>query len=472
MTITLPLVGVLTANVQLAEFQYNPTNSSLFFPHFDNPTGGGAVAEYGCIPANGIYGLTSYYQSICPWDGAAAGNNGAYGVPYGSTPVQFATSTLNSYGVFDFDATLPNPAEYHPVATSIPYQGQNYGAVTFIGYRVVQTGAGANSTGTFNVKIPSVLYENVRTSLSAGSPWQYQSSNAYGVVQYTTSYLPVQGFYSPDQRLYGDNLYPCLQSIQNYPSEFDVLVDPGYYSSTWYTDIYTYPPSSMITNQAGGRPLPWSNVLVRNVFGQGDAIMNVGINDSSLVYAGQLVNPFTGWCIFVSHTLGAPWLRALNIYQSTDPVTFQPNKSSYTVYTEAQALVFEEDADNNGLILGTAPNYVGTMIPGGAFLIRKNVYVSGQPQMLMVLNDLSGYVQVYLNGNTSAANDAILGGEFGVDLDGNFWFMTPSYPGLLPLLYSTFNLQKTLTFPDFPPLSAVAVGCRFLGGASKFVWEG
>lgn len=451
--VTIPLIGLLKAKVGLSPLQFSGANPNLVGPVLITTNGmGQSNAQVLGDNAGGFYGLKGIYTSIPPWKGNGGGLD---------TMVQFAGFTINSFGVFDLDMTMPNPSLYHPVATNYggypsQYIGQN-SAFSRYNYSII-TG---NQFIRLKTLFPSLLFSSLKTA------FQYSAAKSY--TQQSLNYEVNAGFVAIDQVTRAEK--PLGFRLYNVVSGGTPHILGGMYVDP---DGNPTPPG------------PYSPAILSFNADQ-RAVLSVPSGAtggfSGLYTASVCTNPSTGNCIFNLQNGSAP-----NPPYNVEPgagsgfsycnVFFQPGLSgtSWTGAAAIKALALSDPTDN-AAITGTngINNYVPVMTPFGYFLL----YVANYPYYLMIAGDLSGYYRVQFNGVDTASQVAVNNAGafgfgtmgFGQDLAGNFWFPGAVTNGI-PLLYSTLGLGGNLNFGPFPQLVGNALACRVMGGYAQTVWEG
>ena len=444
-TVTLPLLGLITADVDLAPFQYAPTNSALRGPQFDNGTskGSGSVGILGGSATAGFYGLNSLYTSVWPWNVAHTLSN----VLSSSSMVQIAGSTINSFGVFDYDATLPNPSKYQALAVGYynpPFQGgmSTIGLANSRSITLLDTSNGPAIRSTF--RFPSLLFASrkgvfqaVKSSLPGLSLGAMFLTQGMGLVDTLT--LSETAFNTAVERsghadggVYGqgNGATPAYQTITRINGTFAI-------TNVW-TPPFTQTPTGLCVNPITGVGI-------------------VGISSLTEVPASNVLT-------IVGNVNSPPYFYRIN--------SIYVNINGTNLGTAAlQPAVLADPTDNAAMVTGSTVNYRSTMTPSGYFLL----FISGYKYYFLITPNCDGYYRIQFNGKSSAAASAITAGGnnvgYGMDLNGNVWF-GQNTSAFLPLLYSTTGLRRTVHLNGFPQLEKSAMACRFIGCCGQWEWEG
>jgi hypothetical protein len=419
--------GQITAEVGLAPFQYAPSNPLLYYPTMMNPSGlfGGQAAN-----SDGIFGLCAMYASICPWSVMLSGTT----VGTNSVPVQFASACITPGGVFDFDATLPNPAQYYEVGTTANNRwsayGQSWQAAIYPGMHIVTSAAAVESDVgqlIYDVPIPTLLFVDTKQPLyiagaqgitnNEGSWFRNQRLSLFN---FGSEFNPL--FNATDGLLKGLPKQLCYDIALQKPAEIDffsLVLVPTYFSNSVSQSSYS---------------LVYDNHLYF-----GDAVSNV---------VGLAACPGTGFLVVPN-----------------------PGTPSPLVFFK---LSMSDATDQSAIAAASLIQMCQT--PGGHFFI--SAAKGAVPHYYIIFGDLSGYYRVTFQGNSAAAIQAISvagggGGGFGIDLAGNFWVAGGYQSNNLPLLYSTLRLAQTLVLGTFPTLAAGGPSMLCTPGTPcEYEWEG
>ena len=461
--ITIPLLGTVTANVGKAPFQYAPTNGSLGLPRFNNPTSNSGflascIGLFDC--AAGFWGLSSLYCSVSQWRGVGT---------YNDLMVQQAGSVLASFGIFDNDQTLSNPAEYHAVlSTGNGYISNQAQCCPTSRYVWTQQASGADGPLIrYRVPFPNLIYANSKTNFSFNKPASFTYPFSVAGPGYMT---PVVGFVAIDtltldEKDFGLTLTGITNISGGIPRPLAgmcVYPDEGIGFNTLSVNFGTYPYQGIVRNN------PSINFAVTSP-----------TPTTTGIYYGALINPVSGVCLFCvsNHSQPNPPYRhidssptfglcAMVVYY--DP---EPSLGSYYGTNPIQHVVLG-NASDNALLTGNlgVPKYQGCVTPNGDFLLG----ITGGT-FFLIKGDLSGYYRIRFLGQTSAAETAVngLGSPvgFGMDINGNVWFGSAS-PVFLPILYSTFGLGWSIVLDEFPDVSGNALACAAINGTEQLILIG
>lgn len=406
-TRTIPFRGVITAQIGVAPFQYEPTNDDLYYPSFLNATG---LVEYGeTANSDGFYGLSSIYASICPFSTRSSGAPTATDIP-----VQIAGSCISSAGLFDYDCSLANPAEFYAVASSKAaaelYAGTWWPAIYPGGHYIA---LGQNFDGGGNqiqalIAAPSTLFVSYKAPLSIVT----SSAVAFDTIawfQFQRLAMVNQfGGYQP-QFNSGDGIGTAKQYC------FDIFTG----------ELTDFHETSLILT-----PTYFENSVVNSSY-----------------------SPASNWHLYfggaASNVKGLAACPGLIFPWSNSPGTPPPG---WFV-----SIALSDDIDNT--IISGAGNISIIQTAGGHFLLR----VTNTSSYYFIFGDMSGYYRVVLQGSSSAIQTAIgIGGAngagWGLDLNGNVW-ISGAYNGSgIPPLYSNLNLTTNLVLAESPLLNLAAGG--------------
>jgi hypothetical protein len=456
--VTIPLKGTISGLVGLAPFQYAPSNPSLGLPKFENQSSG--------IPGDvgaGFWGLRSIYASISPWKG-----NGNYG----DQIEQFAGSQITSGGIFEYDLSLANPAEYNPVLSSgAGYTAQNRGVGSAFN-RFVTTNQASGATGPlarYAFNFPALNFENIKKPLSLFLRQLWIAPYSVVGPGFVSAFQP--GYLSIDDA-----------SRQEIAMQFTVdgIIPPDGGLPSMLAGMFAKSSAPIAGSSVNVYGAYQPQLIVkRNVL---NCALPVGFGISGIYSA--CVNPGNGNFIMnvQNTTQGNPPYNYIagvgnglyhgNVFYEPQIHT-PPIGGAYTGNVIISSLVLSDATDNAAISSPTsgAPNYTAIMTPRGYFLL----FLSGYPYFFYIAPDFSGYWRIILQGTTPDAQAAVSNGGasstgFGVDLNGNLWFGGAA--AFVPLLYSTFGLSFDLNFNPLPDVLSNGIGCRMMGGIAQAVWEG
>lgn len=454
--ITIPLLGRMTAQVGLAPFQFNPPDNNHGLPVFDSVCPGDVAA--------GFYGLRAIYSSISPWKG-----NGTYV----DEAVQLSHAAINSYGIFNYDQSLANVAQYNPVLNTYPGYKSSYRGISTFFSRYNLTDQASEASGPWLVyrsKYPTVIYENITSSFK----YDYKASMLYPFSVSGIGYiLQCPGFAITTD--FNDMVFaPTLQGFTGSNAGIPAIL-PGMYAAMNVIEDRVYVPG------IGGKStlFTWGNYPI--------AVNKDGLNAIAVGFTGAVgatqgfynasVNPATGNFIANLSELTAPNppydMTQAQVGFNVGGVYYNAtiNLGSYVGKAPIYAAQLS-DAGDNAALTGAAgvPEYTSVMTPFGDFLLK----VSSLEYYLLIKGDFSGYYRITFQGNSTAAGNAIRSGGlpvgFGMDLNGNVWFGGAS--AFVPLLYSTLGLGWSLAFNGFPTVTSNAVYCRNDGFIDFEPWKG
>jgi hypothetical protein len=413
----IPYLGLLTCKVALSSFQYDPTNASLGLPYFLNATGHDAGSNGGDWGA-GYYGLASVYASISPGSGV---------------PLQIAGSTINTFGIFDYDASLVNPAQYNPVVNS--YSGSyvnQYNGVAYPGNMVLfRVGESfTNPVLSYGLMFPSVSFENIKQPVS-----------------------PIDAIneYPPG----GSNVLQSGVGLALYNGYSQMPVFSFCWGSGFYAGLYGVRGSSYVP------AVITHNGKLKNV---------INCNYPPIANTvGQCINPGNGSVLFCSLGGVNSGGAAFNPDLLGVPPPYFYTGNVFLAFGDQMVVdqtILSDPSDNAAFVESGypgLPQYRATMTPLGYFLLA----VSGYPYYILINPDFSGYYRILLQPNSTAAGNAIANGGnasagFGMDLNGNIWFGGDA--AFIPLLYSTSGFNWTLTLSAFPYISCSGTACTLDNG--------
>ncbi len=465
--ITIPLLGQINASVDVAPFQFAPSNPNLGLPMFGNSTNHINYADF----AAGYWGLTSFYTSISQWKG-----NGTYN----DQMVQDAGSVITPFGIFDNDQTLPNPAEYNPVLNT--YNG--YASSIWCQqsptrrYNTTLQASGANGPLLrYLTTFPNLLFESQKVPFRVAQVASF--TYPYSVVGYG-SLQPLSGFVGLDIVLMGERQFDMgVLYLTGGSSEVGTpALLPG---------MYFYPDAgcgnSTLSNFKSYQPQEIYNLYPGPHTKVAAAALSFGLGIG--FFPGALVNPRTGNAFCTTSTNFGfnppfsifPGDTGSNVMLSTN-VFFTPKINGSGQWTGAivlQETKLSNPADQEALYNPPSnPTYTACVTPQGHFLFRPYNY-SYTPYYFLMASDFSGYYRIAFNAKSSAAETAIsIGGSastgFGVDIGGNIWWGGAA--AFLPTLYSTLGLGWNINLAGFPSVTTNALACKLNNGRMQLAWEG
>jgi hypothetical protein len=418
---------------------------------FNNASANG-TGQFTSDGSGGAWGLTSLYTSVCNWTKTSFPDRG---IVCNDRLVQVAESAITSYGIFDYDGTLPNPAEYQPIANAYDdtYLGTFMNRIGFpFGAYAFEGNDGITDLQLFRYPSPSLTAVNKTGQGNLIAPVRFAPQENLSVYLYGGAAIVDSAFLSEK---------PCYINIEN--------------------GIYGFSPSLFVdwaigaANGKGGyeqvQTYQQANNLWNNVLNPVAAIQNA---------SGGAISPKTGNCIITCHQpIGLSRYEKI-IYEGAQ---FEPTPSPFytmniyypDIFDQVAGQVIEpthlsDPGDNAKLVTNEIANYTPTVTPYGDFLIRNS-----DGTFFLICGDLSGYYRVNFNGVDSASQVAVgTGGSastgFGMDLDGNVWFGGTA--AFLPMLYSTMDNTWGVTINPLPDLPTVGIGCRVMGGKPAWIWEG
>jgi hypothetical protein len=436
---TLPLLGVINVTVGQAPFQFPYSAPNLGKPYFLNGTS--QVGSLGLSPgANGYWGLQYLYGNIPMSSGSPT--SAGFANTSGMSMFQYAGGVVQSFGVFDYLALASNPFRYNPVTTNF-YNGGAYSIAQGLRsslYMPNELGGGTSVQYKARFQLPYFMTQNINAPFGVTDSWDIYNvpfgSTSQGAISFPD---PVSG-----QQIIANN----------------VVLTGGV--GVLNNMVYIKP-----TGTGPATQIPLTVQYFGQTYGVYAGNNNHETNELSLLspnhYIWLQMSNVSGLCympLFTQQTLAAnnPSVVArvpLQFSEAVDNTLFQPR--TY-----------------NGLGL------IGTTIPGGDFLISNNgAFGDGGPIYFYIKGDMTGYYRVIFTGTNAtiqavvnSANRSIgVSGGFGVDLNGNVWFIQRGQQQ--PLLYSSLNLVKSLSFPIYPNVNNRGIACRRnIAGPCSRTFEG
>lgn len=418
---TIKKAGTVYANVAQAPFQHNPVNSNLGLPIFVN----GMFQNATNMSNNGYWGLIAAYASINPFDNSAPNVNSS------SKLVQSAFSCVNSFGIYDYTAILPNPGQYQTVATqwTSGYQGiYNYMTVT----PNVLYWAPNNNTSSFN------FYKNTCSILNFVNVTQNFRFAGQTTVSVGGNNVTSNASCSIIQ---DDGSVVALATAQYQPNTF---INPGKSNGSFQVQNITR-------------------------YGKVKNAWNPGTPTYSYYTNGCCFNPNYGNAVYCD---GAGVFHINNILWDAGSLTGSEN-------SWGTPAILSDPNDQSQLNYGYQPNYAVSCTPLGYFLLATGTS-NGPVNYFLISPDLSYYFKIVYNGLSSAAQSAIgnrgcayQGGGCGIDLNGNFWvYGSTGNTNFLPTLYSTLNQKVQVTLTGLPNINAPSLTCRDLWPCAQIIFEG
>lgn len=445
---TIVYAGTVTAKVAQAPFQFAPSKPGVLgLPRFVNGSNRG-TNRWGGAGDNGAgyYGLRFLYSSISPWD-----KNGALGT---SRFVQFAGGTINSFGIFEQDNSLANPAQFNPVVlTGDGYTNSYNGAHSaFNRYDYsIQPGLGQSPVIRYPHAFPALSFQNISSPFQVPPTGTSFEPTSTGVIGFANNFVPVDVFGNehvanfnitfaggtPPPVLLGGMACGNSPSLNGFPYQ-PVLVPQAL--GTKAVCILEWSGSYVSTANPSGPFILWA---------QNFSASGVLVNTDSAI-TGQ--GPFCG----------------SNLYFDA-----HPSGGSYLGRCPCEIMRLSDPTDNAALTGGLGINEGNTiMTPQGVFVI----WINGYPYYLAISADLTKYWRIAFQTNTAAAQNAVTLANsttgFGVDAEGNFWFGGNILTNGIPILYSTLGLGSTVSIGALPDIPFFGMNCRAMGGFAGQVWEG
>jgi hypothetical protein len=405
-----------------------------------------------------MYGLRSVWCSISPFLGDGS---------YEDTMVQLAGSVIGSFGIYEWDQSLANPAQYHPVRTTGGGYFAQYIAQRSQNWFYNWTKQVALSTGPlirYLSQFPSILFENVKAPFHASSTFFAYPYSVTGV-----GYLEqLPGFVAIDEASHTEK--ECSLDFQGFTGG-----NGGSPPILPYMAFFLEEGSSQNTLAASGgkyKPL----LIEKSETSQAICLMGFGVTGCF----NASVNPTTGKaiCNWNNSSLNGhnPYKFETGFNQGfavTDNVYFSPDAFAgvYNGHIFLERGILSDPTDNAALVgSGGLNTYTCVMTPAGFFLM----YVPSLPYYLLLKGDFTGYYRIEFMPNSSGAASAVANGGFnvgfGMDLNGNIWWGGSN--DFVPTLYSTFGFKMKLILNEFPTITGYSVGCRVVGGSAGAVWEG